>query len=530
VSLGEKKIISYIKGHKTFFILILILVFALFLRLYFFSGFQLTDDPVYCYYANKVLDGEFYFGNDIEGMVLMRIDPIMTCRLVQIYQTAISFYLFGINSYSIAIYPLLASLGSIIVIFYLGKIIFNEKIGLLSAFLLSIFPLNIAYATWSMPDVPIAFYCALSALLFIKADRIKPQKFKQIDKRKILFLLSGIIIGISYLHKVSGAVILLVLVALMLYNTAKKRKIDYDYIYLFIGLGIILLIEGIFYYLNNGDFFTRYNVLTTRYRFWETSINSDFTYYPRNMFYLNDDWSVNWTDPYHAHYGLFYFFIIGSMIYIFVKKRKKALIPLFWFLISFLYLEFGSSSITSYLPLVKNWRYLTVLTISGLLCLSYFMFKILKNKNHVKARKIIFSSILVFLIITSVFYTYHRKQLLDATTYDMKETYEFTKNYPGKTIYCDYHTLRQLLFYYEYENDENIKFLLSVESESELKDSFVVLNGSRGPELYYTGKYELDEFTNKIQIPPPNWELVKVISGPKVDIWATYDTEIYLVH
>jgi hypothetical protein len=488
--------------------------------MYFFVGLNWSDDIPYTSDAHRVLNGNFYLGKYLPGL-----------RIMMIYPTAFFYSLFGINNFSIALYPLLASLGSIIIIFYLGKTIFNEKIGLLAAFLLAIFPLNIIYGTWLMPDVPIAFFCGLAVLLFIKALKIEKKRFIQLDKRKLLLFASGVSIGISYLHKVTGAIILLVLIPYMIYTIIKKRRIDLDYLFLFVGLGLVLFLEGVFYYLCNGDFFTRFNTVST---FYASGLVSDLMLYPAAMFNLNYNWSFNWDNPYVVHYGLFYYFFILSFIYIIIKRSKKALIPMLWFLFLFLYLEFGSMQITSYVPIHKLPRHLTVLTIPGLLCLSYFLIDFfLKGKKSFSDKKILLNtkriivvSVVGFLFATSIFYTYQKSEYLDASTWDMKEIYEYTRDYPDRDIYCDIGTLCHLRFYYKYENDEHIKNLAYVENEYELKDSFIVLNGTRGVIENSLGPDSLPSFVNK---PPSNWELVKVISGPKIDIWGIYDPEIYLV-
>ena len=49
--------------------------------------------------------------------------------------------------------------------FYFGKLLFNEKIGLIASFLLSFFPLDIVYATKLNSDLPSSFFMALGVYL-----------------------------------------------------------------------------------------------------------------------------------------------------------------------------------------------------------------------------------------------------------------------------------------------------------------------------------------------------------------------------
>ena len=491
--------------------LIFILIFALCLRLYFFVGLNWSDDPGYVSDAYRVLKGDFYLGKYLAGE-----------RLMMIYPIAFLFFLFGINNFSAALYPLLSSLGSIVIIFYLGKLLFDEKSGLLSAFLLSIFPLNITYATWPMPDVPVAFLSALVVLLFLKAKNLKD---RELNKKRILFLLSGILIGISYLNKVSGAIILLFLVPYILYDTIKKRKIDWDYSFLFLGFVLILLFEGTFYFINNGDFFTRYRTVSEFYVPGRAGINSDLKFYPEIMFNLSHNLSFNWGNLYFVHYGLFYYFILISFIYILIKRDKKSFIPFLWFVLLFLYLEFGSMSYTQYVPIHKLPRHLTVITIPALLCLSYFLTDMVKGK-YPQRKKILFVAVVGFILISSVLYTKFTSDYLKASTFDMKEIYKYLKDYPDKNIYCDIGTLSHLRFYFGFKNDEHIKDLSFVKNVKELRDSFVILNGSRGVVENTLGSNNIPNFTRS---PSSNWKLMKTIKGPKIDIWGSYDPKIYYV-
>jgi len=189
--------------------LLVIIIFALFLRLYFFVGLNGSSDVNYAKFAHDVLNSYFYIGNVVDAL-----------RPPSFYPIAFFYFLFGINEFSLVSYHLLTSIGSIVIIFYLGKYFFDEKTALLAALFLSFFPLNVIYATWALPDVPISFLSGLVILIFFKAkDKIKIPSFG-IDLRKILFLLCGILIGFGYLHKVSGAIILLFTTSI--YYTSKN--------------------------------------------------------------------------------------------------------------------------------------------------------------------------------------------------------------------------------------------------------------------------------------------------------------------
>src|SRR3989338_5315326 len=169
---------------KTYALLLLIVMFGLFLRLIFFSGMGISDSLEYSKTANDINTGK-------------GIDPNSTLslstRLGLVLPTAFSYRIFGINNFSSVLFVLLTSIGSIILIFYFGKLLFNEKIGLIAAFLMSFFPLDVAHATQLGSDTHSAFFMALGVYVFLCSEKTNKMKYGS------GYLLSGLLIGIGYL-------------------------------------------------------------------------------------------------------------------------------------------------------------------------------------------------------------------------------------------------------------------------------------------------------------------------------------------
>ncbi|MEK6876588.1 MAG: hypothetical protein AABX63_04195, partial [Nanoarchaeota archaeon] len=101
---------------KPYTLPLLIVLFGLFLRLIFFSGMGISDSLEYSKTANDINTGK---GIDPESTLSL------STRLGLIYPTALSYKLFGINDFSSVLFVLLASIGSIILIFYFGRLLFN---------------------------------------------------------------------------------------------------------------------------------------------------------------------------------------------------------------------------------------------------------------------------------------------------------------------------------------------------------------------------------------------------------------------
>ncbi len=124
----------------------------------------------------------------------------------------ILYFLFSIISEQVGrasvllINPLLSSL-SIPLVYIVGKKLFDKKIGVYSALIYSVVPLNIYFGYLSFIDETVAFFSLLSIALMLH-DR---------------FLLSSISAGLAMLSKINGAFVLIPLVVILL--IAKKKSI-----------------------------------------------------------------------------------------------------------------------------------------------------------------------------------------------------------------------------------------------------------------------------------------------------------------
>ena len=110
-----KKLSSKSLLNNTYFLLFIIAVFGLALRLIFFTGMGISDSLIYSQAANDI--------------GTLNADTLST-RLGLVIVTSISYDIFGINDFSAVLFVLLTSISTIILIFYFGRLLFNEKIGI----------------------------------------------------------------------------------------------------------------------------------------------------------------------------------------------------------------------------------------------------------------------------------------------------------------------------------------------------------------------------------------------------------------
>ncbi len=511
------------KGHyKAEFWLLLIVMFALALRLWFFVGMEFFDDSMYLDYANKISKGVFVY-------------PTWTwsARIGFYFPIALSFYVFGINDISASLFTLLSSLGSVVVIFYLGREFFGVKTGLLSAFLLSFFTLDILHSTTINPDIPVQFFIGLAFLIFIFAK--KAEEKKRLGRSRVLYFVSGCLTFYGYLIKEWALLIIPFL--FILYTFKSKKKISQNYLFFIIGILLIFSVENIYFFSNTGQWLlgekTRQYALAN-----DMNYNYDSRFYPMSMLNLLNDNSnafgqvqlFSWLNDSIPAFGFFYYFIIIAAVYISARGFKNYYPIILWLVYTFIILEFGlhffCTTITKCVADLHI-RYLTLLSMPAMLILGYFLSSI--YKNHKK----IVSFFIFFLLITSFYYSKISAEFLKTGMDDIREEANYLKGIPEKKIYVpDGWHFGKIGFFLEYEKE---KMLIPYECQSIdcknpyydkggfIKDSYVII-GNPYSKVVDADIKVYPDFNENI---PPKWKLLKTISIPSRGIFELFDPQIY---
>jgi len=461
--------------------LFLIVIFGIVIRLILFSGVGTSDDLAYTNYANSLSKGEIQQGT-----------LTLSTRLGLIYPTSVLYLMFGVNDFSSVLFVLLASIGNIILIFYFGKLLFNEKVGLISAFLLSFFPLEVVYSTKLFSDLPSAFFMALGVYLFLYSEKKKPNT--------ALYFLSGISIGIGYLIRESALLIGLFFIIYVLY----KRRIKKYYFLVPAGILVIFALESfVFYQLTGNPFFRAEE--SQKYLAEAVAAHDYFgrLNFPSGLFHY----------PYmiltNKLLSSFYIFIFAALLYCIIYRKKRSYVILLWFIPLILYLSFGSSSFSKYIPFRAVDRYLEIVTIPGIILLAFF----LDDKNKV-IKKVFKLSMLIFLFLSSIGFTYlHRERNL---LHNLRAAHDNIQNL-NKPAYIDERSLRALNYINEYKED--VKAKTYPDSFVNVRDSYVIINKDMIKRLIDANKNT--KFPKELDDIPKKWELFKEIGVGK-DIILIY--------
>ncbi len=147
--------------RSPFFWLFLIVLVGLAVRLILFTGQIRGDDYYYAKSAFELTQGRTHFG----------VWSFGTSRVGLYAPTALLYMAFGVSPLSTAGFPLLTSLGTIVLVYLLATLYAPSKAGLISAMLWAVFPLDIFLATDLMPDTPTAFFYTGILYFFLRAYR-----------------------------------------------------------------------------------------------------------------------------------------------------------------------------------------------------------------------------------------------------------------------------------------------------------------------------------------------------------------------
>ncbi|MBI4010070.1 MAG: glycosyltransferase family 39 protein [Candidatus Aenigmarchaeota archaeon] len=507
-------------SHKTYQYLALIIAFALILRLIFFIGFVNWhgDDGVYINYLSEIIENKLRFDDyrNLSQDSNVSYSAVLRLRPMLLYTTAFFFTLLGRNELATAFYQIILSTFGIILIFHFGKMVFDKKIGLLAAFLLAFYPLDVILATTViLPDLPLAFFLGLALFLFLKAEKYKTKDAFKSKKTKLL-LLSGISIGLGYLIK--PAILVFISIILFLYVLV-ERKFLKSYIFIVLGLSLILIPEGIFYYSQSGDFFLNMHLqidaFRDKYHIFETPIvlnitpNIKFSYTDGTpIFYATSLFGYGFREDAGNLFGYFYYFVVAAIIFSLFNKDKRTFFIILWLVSLFLYLEFGpvlvelSNEGINYLLIFKNNKYTSILTFPALLLLSYFLININRSISLI---------IIIILLITSIQNVALFSEFTSSAISNVRDAAAFLKEQPKKDIWVDPVSYGMFKYHFGFNQDYVLKLLYNYDIDK-IKDAYILDGGSRGVYIHYSMIENIHkEIISRL---PQSWKIIKVFENP----------------
>ncbi len=324
-----------------------------------FRGYVGLDDAEYAHLAYEIARGTFHPGA-YHGPVVFPL------RVGVLVPAAAVYYAFGLTEWSTVLYPFVVALLSIALVYACATMLFGHRSGLIAAVLMAILPWHIDSATKLLPDLPAAFFATLAVAVLILVGR------RRVAGRGALLAwggAAGLALGASWLCKESVAYLApFFLVALILTVRREGPRMWLFWIGLAAASLGVLAGEMLTYYHLHGDLLFRFHQVEVDYRQnakyfftegsahgwseggsrWRAVANRVFVSGPSTLF----------LDP-----SLLYLPLMAAIatLYGWVRRERTFLLPAIWFWTLAFMFDFGSSSVTEYIPLALFQRYLYLL-------------------------------------------------------------------------------------------------------------------------------------------------------------------------
>ena len=334
---------------------VLIIVAAV-LRLSFYSGLIGGDDFAYAHLAREILDT----GYPAVGFNVFAGRPLFITPI------AVNVGVFGWSEYAITAPVLVASLCGITCVYCIGTTLSGRVCGLAASLTLTVYPLDLVYATTLTPDIVGSTIWAIAALAttFSFSAGIRAR-----NKRATAFgLLGGVAASLAPTVKSSLALGVIPFLLIVGSVAMAHRQSWVTVRAIFGGLLAGQLAVMLFFYVTSGDplanYFTELGFNRAFMR--EPYLNTRFAAllsYPSWMFGVRPAFPDN--DRFFP-YGLFFFMVAAAMLTTLRLANHRAQIVAAWFFGWFLLLQFWPLQVLpSYVPVHRLPRFLHLCAVPG---------------------------------------------------------------------------------------------------------------------------------------------------------------------
>jgi eukaryotic-like serine/threonine-protein kinase len=296
---------SWISTHinTTFGILILAFSIVFLLSL---NGAPLwaADEKTYSQISYHMLKSGDYFVPWVNGEqgVWVAKPPLLMWLMSTAYQVL------GVNSFSTRIWVPLFGILSLVMVFYLGKKLYNAYVGLLSVLVLGTFTTFYSYATHAMTDIPLVFFF-LASIYYLLLSEQKIEHFAG------YLALSGAFFGLALMTKLTEALLIPAIIIGYLVFTRRIRFVFAKSFMLFLGIAAAIFVPWAVYMAQiSKDFWDSYFVYTSASR-----LVSPLEGHSQNYVYY-----FNYLLTNETFWAVILPFAVGLCIYGAITKRSRA--------------------------------------------------------------------------------------------------------------------------------------------------------------------------------------------------------------
>ena len=197
-------------------------------------GYTASDDGLYAQAAENWLKFFPYLGENHWSL-----------RHPLVLSTALSYFIFGVNEYSLVLTTTFYFFIIINVTFFYFRKIFGTNIAFIISLAIICSPLFAIQSTIAGCDFSELLFIILSLFIFNKASE------KNEESNKVLFILSGVLAALAWLTRETSAIMIIFYSLLFLYGYGNSNR--KNYILIATGFLCVAVSEVVIYYFIEGD-------------------------------------------------------------------------------------------------------------------------------------------------------------------------------------------------------------------------------------------------------------------------------------
>jgi dolichyl-phosphate-mannose-protein mannosyltransferase len=359
--------ISRLNGGWTFrFALVTVGLIWIGLRVAYWNGYYTEDAPGYVTDAIWTSLGNFQARDNVNGMNVGTWMPV-----------ALPLKVLGKSEIALSIWPLFCSLLGVVSLGALAGILLGRWYGLFAAFLYATQPGDVFFSTVVMPDAIQSGWLSFALFLVVLAFTGDQ------ERQRWRLAAAGVAMGVCHLIRAGDVLFLPVGMAAVTLSSAvlghtTLPSVARGGLAFLAGWLAVIVLEGLWYGAIAGDFLLRLHVLNRHYgtldsiRQW--GLNHDphtipFSVFPPALWWtIGGWWQLNQDQAYH---GLIFCWALlaigGGFVALAVGKPRLPrpalagfFVALVWFAWPLTYHQFGSQSLTHFVPIHRLSRHLVV--------------------------------------------------------------------------------------------------------------------------------------------------------------------------
>jgi outer membrane protein assembly factor BamB len=232
---------GWLKEHYDTVFILAILAISLIFFVNLGSGvLQVSDEQTYSQWAYHMVKTGDYLTPWAYGAVSFDISkPPLTMWLM-----SLAYQVFGVNNFASRIWSATLGALSLVLVYYLGKKLYNPAVGFLSAVVLGTFVTFWVFAKYAMTDIPLVCFLLGSIYFLVLSE----DKEKTSRNGTVYAVLSGLFFGLALMTKQIDA--LLIPLVMFAYFAATQRSLRFLFtkrFLLFLGVGLLVFSPWLIY-------------------------------------------------------------------------------------------------------------------------------------------------------------------------------------------------------------------------------------------------------------------------------------------